>query len=187
MAVTGTGVAATLILTRHLHDVRGFGAPQTALVLAAFGLSAPATARLAHRLAASTRTATLTLYGPAAQGLALAALALALQLPTVLPLVGAVIAFGCGHVLGNTAAAALAMRHGAPPGGAAAALATAQYLGGALGPVLLATAPAGRATAALALAAATALAAPCVALILVRSCAPERVRPARESRPGCPR
>ena len=132
----GTGAAGTLLLTLYLQDVRGYSPLAAGLVFACFGAAAIPGARVARAVPARMGMAT----GLAAQGAGmLAAVAAAGSAPAV---VASVAGFGFGHVIGNTSVAAVATaeaaaaRHGALAG----MLVTAQYLGGALGPALLARA-----------------------------------------------
>jgi hypothetical protein len=136
-AVTGTGVAATLILSTHLQDDLGYDPLGAGVVLATFGVATPAAGTAARLLLARAGPPLQALTGLAAQGAALALLAAALASASTVSLLLGVVAFGCGHVLGNVAAAALAMGAAGRPGNAAGSLATAQYFGGALGPAVL--------------------------------------------------
>ncbi len=133
LVVTGTGAAATLLLTLHLQDARGYSPLGAALVFACFGAAALPGAAVARRLAAGAAVSA----GLALQGAGLlAAVAGAGSGPAI---AASVAGFGFGHVIGNAAVAAVATagtaaaRHGAVVG----VLITAQYLGGALGPAVL--------------------------------------------------
>lgn len=133
LVVTGTGAAATLLLTLHLQDARGYSPLGAALVFACFGAAALPGAAVARRLAAGAAVSA----GLAVQGAGLlTAVAAAGSGPAI---AASVAGFGFGHVIGNAAVAAVATagraaaRHGAVIG----VLITAQYLGGALGPALL--------------------------------------------------
>jgi predicted MFS family arabinose efflux permease len=133
LVVTGTGAAATLLLTLHLQDGQGYSPLGAGLVFACFGIAAIPGARVARRLPAVAAVA----VGLAVQG---AALLLAVAASGSAPaIVASVAGFGFGHVIGNVSVAevattgAAAARHGAIVG----LLITAQYLGGTLGPSLL--------------------------------------------------
>jgi hypothetical protein len=133
LVVTGTGAAATLLLTLHLQDVRGYSPFAAGLVFACFGAAAVPGAVVARRMAPGRAVSA----GLAIQGAGLLmAVAAADSDPAI---VASVAGFGFGHVIGNASVAAVATagtvtaRHGAVVG----MLITAQYLGGALGPALL--------------------------------------------------
>jgi hypothetical protein len=136
LVVTGTGAAATLLLTLYLQDTLGYSPLEAGLVFACFGLAAVPGAAVARRV--PPRHAVATGLGAQGAGL-LIAVAAAASAPL---LVAGVAGFGLGHVIGNASVAAVATagaaaaRHGTLVG----MLITAQYLGGALGPSLLARA-----------------------------------------------
>ena len=133
LVVTGTGAAATLLLTLYLQDVRGYTPLGAALVFACFGAAAVPGAEVARRMPAGRAMGA----GLAMQG---AGLLMAVALAgSGLAIVASVAGFGFGHVIGNASVAAVATAgtavasHGAIVG----MLVTAQYLGGTLGPALL--------------------------------------------------
>jgi hypothetical protein len=133
LVVTGTGAAATLLLTLHLQDDQGYSPLGAGLVFACFGAAAVPGAAVARRVPAGTAVGT----GLAVQG---AGLLLAVAAGDSGPVIVASVAgFGFGHVIGNASVAeiatsgAVATRHGVLVG----MLVTSQYLGGALGPSLL--------------------------------------------------
>jgi hypothetical protein len=133
LVVTGTGAAATLLITLHLQGAQGYTPLAAGLVFACFGAAAIPGARLARRMPARIAVR----VGLAVQGAGLlVAVAAADSGPAI---VASVAGFGFGHVIGNASVAevattgAAAARHGA----LVAILITAQYLGGALGPSLL--------------------------------------------------
>jgi Major Facilitator Superfamily len=133
LVVTGTGAAATLLLTLNLQNAHGYSPLGAGLVLACFGGAAIPGARVARRMSAGAAVGT----GLAVQG---AGLLLAVAAGDSGPaIVASVAGFGFGHVIGNASVAEVATagvaaaRHGALVG----MLITAQYLGGALGPALL--------------------------------------------------
>jgi DHA2 family integral membrane protein (MFS transporter) len=131
--VTATGVGGTLLLVTLLQDGRGHTPLETGLMLVLFGAAAPIGARAAR---SAGGPAALT-AGLALQGAAFLALAALPPAAGLAPVLAAIAGFGLGHVAGNTGAAMAvvadlpAERHGA----AAGVLATAQYLGGAAGPL----------------------------------------------------
>lgn len=136
LIVTGTGAAGTLLLTLYLQDVRGYSPLEAGLVFACFGVAAIPGARVARAVPARIGVTT----GLAAQGAGmLAAVVAAGSAPAV---VAGVAGFGFGHVIGNASVAAVATANAAAArhGALAGMLVTAQYLGGALGPALLARA-----------------------------------------------
>jgi MFS family permease len=169
-ATTASGVGATALLGAALA---GDGAGGSAR-LAAFGLAVPVAVRLASQLPAEACATTGLLFqGGALLGLAVAAPA---PIPTLamLPLVG------LGHVLANAGAAALAVGGGErATGPAAGLLGSSQYVGGAIGSLIvfsaageLATDPAaGLAAAALLAAAGVVLAVTAAARPTVRAAA----------------
>ena len=133
LVVTGTGAAATLLLTLHLQDALGYSPFGAGLVFACFGAAAVPGARVARRMHAGTAVGT----GLAAQG---AGLLLAAGAGGSGPaIVASVAGFGFGHVIGNASVAEVATAGATPArhGALVAMLVTAQYLGGALGPSLL--------------------------------------------------
>jgi hypothetical protein len=136
-ATTASGVGATALLGAALA---GEGAGGSAR-LAAFGLAVPIAVRLASRLPAEACATTgLLLQGAALLGLAAASPA-AIPTVAILPLVG------IGHVLANAGAAALAVGGGEPATGPAAGLlGSSQYVGGAIGSLIVFSAAGERAT-----------------------------------------
>jgi MFS family permease len=135
-AIAATAVAALLLLTLLLQDDRGYTPLATSLVFTCFGAAAVPAARAARRMCATRRAGAAVAVGLAAQGAAL----LAAMASADAAIVACVAGFGFGHVLGNAAAASLALEdaphavHGALTGTVGAA----QRLGAALGPVLTA-------------------------------------------------
>jgi predicted MFS family arabinose efflux permease len=133
--VTGTGVAATLLLTLDLQQARHASPLEAAGAFALFGLIAPLGARAAALLAVRRSAGALLASGLAAQGGALLGLAAAVAATGLVPLLAGIAAFGFGHILGNVAALTVATAASARPAQAraAAALSALQYLGGATG------------------------------------------------------
>jgi YNFM family putative membrane transporter len=138
LVLNGTCVAGTLAIALLLQD--GHGPLATGGILGCFGVVALPAARLAARRAPGP----LVAAGLAVQG---AALAGAAATRAELAVAGCVAALGFGHVLGSAATADLATRATPAHGVVAGALGSAQRLGGALGPLLLAPTPNGLALA----------------------------------------
>ena len=138
--VTGTGVTGTLLLTLQLQGVRGLTPPATGALFACFGLAAVPGAWLASRTSARFRPGGVLSTGLAAQGAGLLAAGMAAARGGLALLGVALALFGLGHVMGNVGSATVATESApaASQGEAAGVLATAQYLGGALGPAILA-------------------------------------------------
>jgi len=133
LVVTGTGAAATLLLTLQLQDVQGYSPLAAGLVFACFGAAAVPGASVARRMPARSAVR----VGLAVQGAGvLLAVAAAGSDPVI---VASVAGFGFGHVIGNASVAEVATTGAAPArhGALVGILITAQYLGGALGPSLL--------------------------------------------------
>jgi sugar phosphate permease len=131
-AITGTGVAAILLLTLFLQEERGCSPLEAGGLFATFGAAAVPGAWVARRGAARR----LLSLGLAVQGAALLAAVTAADVAVVACLAG----FGFGHVLGNAATVSLATV-GAPTavhGALTGTLGAAQRLGGAVGPLLVA-------------------------------------------------
>ena len=129
MILTGTCVAGTLAIALRLQD--GRSALATGVVLACFGLATLPAARAAGR----GPPAALVAAALAAQGVALIGAA---TVRADLAVAACVAALGFGHVLGNAATADVAARTAPAQGVIAGTLGSAQRLGGALGPLLLA-------------------------------------------------
>jgi MFS family permease len=134
LSVTATGVAATVLLTQYLQEGLRLTPFQAGAALAAFGAAFLPAAHLIRRL--DERQAGW--FGLAVQGGAVFALSWCVavdSLPALLPVVAV---FGFGHVMANAGVALLALR-AVPPerqGAVVGVLATAQYLGGAVGPLV---------------------------------------------------
>ena len=131
--VTASGVSGSLLLSLHLQATLGYSPLQTAVVFVGFGLVALAGRRCATAL--GRRGGDVLGRGLALQGIGLAALAATLAvLPVPLALVLVTSLFGLGHVVAN---AGVALGTAATPAGshglAAALVASAQYVSGALG------------------------------------------------------
>jgi MFS family permease len=134
--VTATGVTGTIVLSLHLQGELGYSPVQTGALFTGFGAGTLAGRRLAVALGGTRR---VLAAGLGLQGLALASAAVAVggrpAWPVLLTLVAA---FGFGHVIAN---AGVAMGTAAVPAGfhgiAAAVVGSAQYVSGAIGPLVV--------------------------------------------------
>jgi predicted MFS family arabinose efflux permease len=136
-AVTATGVTGTLLLSLYLRETRSFTPLGTAVLFAAFGLTAFAGRRLARAIAADHGEPPVLGAGLMFQGLALVLIALAAGASSPVPVLALCISvFGLAHTVAN---AGVALWTAATPeathGTVAAFVATAQYFGGAIGPL----------------------------------------------------
>lgn len=138
-AVTATGVTGTLLLSLYLREARSFTPLGTAVLFAAFGLTAFAGRRLARTIAAGRGEPPVLGAGLLFQGLALVLIALAAAAHSPISILALCIsAFGLAHTVAN---AGVALWTAATPeathGTVAAFVATAQYFGGAIGPLTI--------------------------------------------------
>ena len=134
LCVTATGVAATVLVTQYLQEGLRLSPFQAGAALAAFGAAFLPAARLIRRL----DDGQAGWLGLAVQAAAVLALAWGVAAGSLAALLPALAVFGFGHVVANAGVALIALRavpagrHGAVVG----VLTTAQYLGGALGPLV---------------------------------------------------
>jgi predicted MFS family arabinose efflux permease len=140
-AVTATGVTGTLLLSLYLREVRSFTPLGTAALFAAFGITAFAGRRLAGAIGAGRGEPSVLGTGLTFQGLALVLVASAAATRSPIPVLAACISvFGLAHVIANTGVALwTAAAPDATHGTVAAYVATAQYFGGAIGPLVIAS------------------------------------------------
>jgi MFS family permease len=141
LLLTATGTAGVLLVSIRLQEGRGWSALAASAVLAAFGLATWPATRAHRALTARLRPEADVAAGLLLEGAALAALAASAT--ATIALVAAVALLGFAHVVGNAAVAASAVA--GPPGGRggrAGVLTTAEYLGGAIGPVAIGAVPA---------------------------------------------
>jgi MFS family permease len=134
LSVTATGVAATVLLTQYLQEGVRLTPFQAGAALATFGAAFLPAAHFIRRL--DDRQAGC--FGLAVQGAAVFALSWCVAANSLAALLPVVAVFGFGHVMANAGVAMIALRT-VPPGRQGAVvgvLATAQYLGGAVGPLL---------------------------------------------------
>lgn len=134
--VTGTGVAAVLLLSIDLQEVRGYSSLQTGLAFGAFGCAALLGGRVARVVATAHGSGAVMASGLAIQGVSVGALGVA---PSVLPaLLTGLAIFGFGHVMANAGVPMVALvdldeiDHGTVAG----VVATASYAGAAIGPLV---------------------------------------------------
>jgi MFS family permease len=141
LLLTATGTAGVLLVSIRLQEGRGWSALAASAALAAFGLATWPATRAHRALTARVRPEADVAAGLLLEGAALAALAASAT--ATIALVAAVALLGFAHVVGNAAVAASAVA-GSPGGrgGRAGVLTTAEYLGGAIGPVAIGAVPA---------------------------------------------
>jgi predicted MFS family arabinose efflux permease len=134
LSITATGVAATVLLTQYLQEGLRLTPFQAGAALAAFGAAFLPAAHLVRRL--DDRQAGW--LGLAVQGAAVFALSWCVAADSLAALLPVVALFGFGHVMANAGVALIALRTVPPErqGAVVGVLATAQYLGGALGPLV---------------------------------------------------
>jgi MFS family permease len=173
LLLTATGTAGVLLVSIRLQDGRGWSAFAASAALAGFGLAAWPATRAHRALTARLRPESDVAAGLLLEGVALAALAAATTF--TLALVAAVTLLGFAHVVGNAAVAASAVA-GQPDGhgGRAGILTTAEYLGGAIGPVAIGAVPAATAAGYLTGMAGASAVAVAGSLVLLRAGAPSR-------------
>jgi len=140
-AVTATGVTGTLLLSLYLREVRSFTPLGTAGLFTAFGVTAFAGRRVARAITDGRDEPAVLCAGLLLQGAALASIALAARPDAPITVLAVLIAvFGLAHVVANAGVALVtATGPDASHGAIAALVATAQYLGGALGPLVIAS------------------------------------------------
>ncbi|HEX5858939.1 MAG TPA: hypothetical protein VFY91_12625, partial [Microbacterium sp.] len=138
-AVTATGVTGTLLLSIHLREVRAFTPLGTAGLFTAFGVTAFAGRRIARAISDGRGEQAVLGAGLLLQGAALALIALAARPAAPIMLLAVLLAlFGLAHVVANTGVAVVtATAPDSSHGTTAALVATAQYFGGALGPLVI--------------------------------------------------
>jgi MFS family permease len=134
LSVTATGVAATVLLTQYLQEGLRLTPFQAGAALAAFGVAFLPAAHFIRRLDARQTG----WFGLAVQGAAVFALSWCVAADSLAALLPVVAVFGFGHVMANAGVAMIALRTVPPErqGAVVGVLATAQYLGGALGPLV---------------------------------------------------
>jgi len=134
LSVTATGVAATVLLTQYLQEGLRLTPFQAGAALAAFGAAFLPAAHFIRRL----EDGQAGWFGLAVQGAAVFALSWCVAADSLAALLPVVAVFGFGHVMANAGVAMIALRSVPPErqGAVVGVLATAQYLGGALGPLL---------------------------------------------------
>jgi MFS family permease len=145
LLLTASGTAGVLLVSIRLQDGRGWSALAASAALATFGLATWPATKVHRMLTARLRPEADVAAGLLLEGAALAALAAAANATGVL--IAAVAMLGFAHVVGNAAVAASAVA-GAPDdrGRRAGVLTTAEYLGGAIGPLAIAAVPAATAS-----------------------------------------
>ncbi|MEA2280306.1 MAG: hypothetical protein QOK21_913 [Solirubrobacteraceae bacterium] len=145
LLVTATGTAGVLLVSIRLQEGRGWSTLAASAALASFGLTTWPAIRFYRALAARLAPASSVAAGLLLEGSALGVLTAAANATAVL--VTAITMLGFAHVVANAAVAASAIA--GPPGGRgerAGLLTTAEYLGGAIGPVAIGAVPAATAT-----------------------------------------
>ncbi len=137
--VTATGVGATVLLAGYLQDDLALSPAGAGLCLAVFGIPALRAARWIRRAPART----VAWLGLALQGIAFLVLAAAAATASLPGILAGMLAFGLAHVIANGGVAIAATRGvAAAHGSVMGVLTTAQYLGGAVGPLVLRGEPA---------------------------------------------
>jgi MFS family permease len=134
LSVTATGVAATVLLTQYLQEGLRLTPFQAGAALAAFGAAFLPAAHFIRRL--DDRQAGW--FGLAVQGAAVFGLSWCVAADSLAALLPVVAVFGFGHVMANAGVAMIALRTvpSERQGAVVGVLATAQYLGAALGPLV---------------------------------------------------
>ncbi len=171
--ITATGVGASVLLITHLDAGLGRSPLLRAAILSGFAAAAIPAIPAIDALISSSGALRAGLLGLAAQGLAIGLLAALAGASLVLPLAAGMVLFGAAHALANAAVTQAVLARSPPDraGWSSAVLGTAQYAGGAAGPLLVFGA--GGASAGLALAGALAVAG---AAVLGLASAARRVR-----------